>query len=111
MGRMVNRKTVTGVLAFTGSLACAWAQEAAASAAAAPAAVNGYGMSLKQAWEYGGWIMWVLAAISVFALAMVFYFMTVLRSGSVTPRDIGGPATASHPVSAVPQRAFSAQTL
>lgn len=88
MGRMVNRKTVTGVLAFTGSLACAWAQEAAESAAAVPALINGYGMSLKQAWEYGGWVMWVLAAISIFALAMVFYFMTVLRSGAITPREL-----------------------
>jgi biopolymer transport protein ExbB len=45
-------------------------------------------MSFKQAWAYGGWIMWILAAISVFALAMVFYFLTVLRANSVIPHEL-----------------------
>ena len=89
MKRMLNKKTVAVFFTCAGSLVCAVAQEAAvAAAAAAPVAANGYGMSLKQAWEYGGWIMWVLAAISIFALAMVFYFVAVLRSGSVTPREL-----------------------
>ena len=88
MKRMLSKKTGVGVLAYMGSLACAVAQETAGAAAAGVPAVNGYGMSLKQAWEYGGWIMWVLAAISIFALAMVFYFITVLRAGSVTPREL-----------------------
>ncbi len=90
---MLNRKMIVGVWACVGVLACAFAQETAgvvtaAVSEAAPDAVNGYGMSLRQAWTYGGWIMWVLAAISVFALAMVFYFITVLRSNAVTPRDL-----------------------
>jgi len=88
MKRMLSKKTGVGVLAYMGLLACAVAQEAAGAAAAGAPAVNGYGMSMKQAWEYGGWIMWVLAAISIFALAMVFYFITVLRTGSVTPRAL-----------------------
>lgn len=84
MKSMSGQKRVAGVLACMGMVACAVAQEAAE----APAAAKAYGMSFRQAWEYGGWVMWVLAAISVFALAMVFYFMTVLRSGSVSPREL-----------------------
>ena len=86
MTSMRIQQVVAGIGMFLGTVVCAAAQEAAA--AAASPAVNGYGMSFKQAWEYGGWIMWVLAAISVFALAMVFYFMIVLRSGAVTPHEL-----------------------
>ncbi len=69
-------------------LACAgWLTRAVAEEAATPAA-KAYGMSFRQAWEYGGWIMWLLAAVSVFALALVFYFLTALRSGSVIPREL-----------------------
>ncbi|MDD4102064.1 MAG: MotA/TolQ/ExbB proton channel family protein [Kiritimatiellae bacterium] len=79
---MRAKKTVLLMLACAGWLTRAVAQEAGEPAAKA------YGMSFAQAWEYGGWIMWLLAAISVFALAMVFYFLTVLRSGSVIPREL-----------------------
>ena len=86
MTSMRIQQVVAGVGMFLGTAACAVAQEAAA--AAASPAVNEYGMSFKQAWGYGGWIMWVLAAISVLALAMVFYFLIVLRSGAVTPHEL-----------------------
>ena len=70
------------------TLACAgWLTGAAAQEAAAPAA-KVYGMSFAQAWEYGGWIMWALAAFSVFALALVFYFLTALRGGALVPHDL-----------------------
>ena len=90
MKSRMNKKMVVGVVACMGFLTCAFAQEAVSAAAGAPAAAatNAYGMSFKQAWTYGGWIMWVLAVISVFALAMVFYFMTVLRAGAVAPREL-----------------------
>jgi biopolymer transport protein ExbB len=85
----MNNRTVKqvwmGVAAYAGAAFAAVAQEAAE---AAPAAVNAYGMSFKQAWVYGGWIMWVLAALSVFALAMVFYFLWSLRTSSVAPYDL-----------------------
>jgi biopolymer transport protein ExbB len=77
---------MAGVTAFLGYVACAVAQ-GAGEVAAAPAART-YGMSFKQAWEYGGWVMWLLAAISVFALAMVFYFLIALRAGAVTPHEL-----------------------
>lgn len=84
MKKMMLNKVFAGALACLGSVTAAVAQEAAE---AAPA-VNKYGMSFKQAWEYGGWIMWVLAAVSVFGLALVFYFSWALRANAVTPHDL-----------------------
>ncbi len=91
MKSRMNKKMFAGVMACMGFLTCAIAQEAVSAAAGAPAAVaavNSYGMSFKQAWMYGGVIMWVLAAVSVFALALVFYFLTVLRVGAVAPHAL-----------------------
>jgi len=68
-----------------GNATLAVAQEAATKS---DGVIRMYGMPLKQAWDYGGWIMWVLAALSVFALAMVFYFMWALRSGVVIPHAL-----------------------
>ena len=83
---MRHQKAVVGILACMGSLTCAVAQEA--TAVAASPLVKSCGMSFKQAWEYGGWIMWVLAAVSVFALALVFYFLVALRPSAVTPHEL-----------------------
>lgn len=66
-------------LAAVAACGFAVAQEAASGA------VPGSGMSIRQAWEYGGWIMWVLAAVSVFALALVLYFLVSLRTGALVP--------------------------
>ena len=49
----------------------------AAVAAATPAGAASYGMSLAQAWGYGGFIMWVLLGISVLMVALVIYFLCV----------------------------------
>jgi len=89
MKSMMSKKMVLGAFASMGLVLCAVAQETAEVAAgASPAAGAHAGLSFKQAWEYGGWIMWVLAAVSVFALAMVFYFLTVLRANTVAPRAL-----------------------
>lgn len=88
MKNMMRNKLFAGALACVGILTSAVAQEAAEAAAAAAPAVNKYGMSFKQAWEYGGWIMWVLAAISVFAMALVFYFLWALRSNAMVPHEL-----------------------
>ncbi len=77
------KKTLVGLLVVVGCALTVAAQEAAAVAAPSYA-----GMSFKQAWEYGGWIMWVLAAISVFALAAVFYFLWVFRPGGILPHAL-----------------------
>ncbi|MBR4613672.1 MAG: MotA/TolQ/ExbB proton channel family protein [Kiritimatiellae bacterium] len=45
-----------------------------------------YGMSFSEAWKSGGWIMWVLLAISVFAVMLVLYFAFSFREDAVVPR-------------------------
>ena len=84
----MSRKWMMGVLTVMGSATLAVAQDAVNVAAKTDDVMRVYGMPLKQAWEYGGWIMWVLAALSVFALAMVFYFIWALRSGVVIPHAL-----------------------
>ncbi len=61
---------------------------AEAAVAAAPAGSASYGMSLAQAWGYGGFIMWVLLAISILMVALVIYFLCVFRAGAVAPRRL-----------------------
>ena len=75
-------------LMVMGSATLAVAQEATTVAAKAEGLMGKYGMSLKDAWEKGGWVMWVLGALSIFALAMVLYFVWALRSGAVIPHAL-----------------------
>lgn len=77
------RRVAVWAAFYMGMFAIALAEESAEAGIA-----KLYGLSFKQAWEYGGWIMWVLAAISVLALTMVLYFLTALRSGAVMPREL-----------------------
>lgn len=84
---MKNNKIMFGIFTCAGLTLNVCAQAAIDVSAALPK-LKSAGMSLKQAWEYGGWIMWALAAISIFALAMVFYFMTMLRANAITPRAL-----------------------
>jgi biopolymer transport protein ExbB len=44
-------------------------------------------MTLRQVLETGGWLMYVLGAMSVIGLAFVVYFFIVLREEQVTPRE------------------------
>lgn len=60
-----------------------WAQAGMASAEEAA----GTGMSLSQVIETGGWLMYVLGVMSVIGLAMVLYFLVVLRREQVIPRE------------------------
>lgn len=45
------------------------------------------GMSWQQIVETGGWLMYVLGAMSVAGLALVLYFLYVLRREQVLPRE------------------------
>lgn len=83
----MTKKLTAGLVAGMATVGSAFAQ-AAAEAAPAAAKASASAMSLRQAWEYGGWIMWVLGAVSIFALAMVFYFMTTLRSNAIVPHAL-----------------------
>ena len=68
------------------------AAPAAAPAEPAPAAesekTSPYGMSLAEAWHYGGHIMWVLLGVSVIALTTIVYLFCVHRQGAVAPRRL-----------------------
>lgn len=50
--------------------------------------MNETGMTLAQAWNYGGPLMWVLAALSVVALAIVLYLLFAQRREALTPRTL-----------------------
>jgi biopolymer transport protein ExbB len=43
------------------------------------------GMSLRDAWRCGGWIMWVLAGGSVIGLALSLYLFWTLRTSQMAP--------------------------
>ena len=64
--------------AATGDVVVANAVAANASSAQA--------MSMKQILEYGGWLMYPLGVLSVIGLAMILYFLVVLREEQVLPR-------------------------
>jgi biopolymer transport protein ExbB len=57
---------------------------AAPTAAAVPAEKMSWGQIIKS----GGWLMYVLAAMSVLTVAFVIYFFAVLRVGQVAPRSL-----------------------
>ena len=46
------------------------------------------GITLLQAWKAGGNLMWVLAGLSVLALAVVLYLLFAQRRGSLAPRSL-----------------------
>lgn len=50
--------------------------------------MNETGMTLAQAWNYGGPLMWALAALSVVALALVLYLLFAQRREALTPRTL-----------------------
>lgn len=69
-------------------LATAAPQFPGAAAGAAQADTAVYGMSFSEAWANGGWIMWVLLCVSVFALMLVIYFAFAFRESSVVPANL-----------------------
>ena len=50
--------------------------------------MNETNITLAQAWAYGGPLMWVLAGLSVVALAIVLYLLLAQRRGALAPRDL-----------------------
>lgn len=43
------------------------------------------GITLMQAWQYGGDLMWVLLGMSVIALALIMYLFVAHRRGAIAP--------------------------
>ena len=54
-------------------------------------------ITFGQAWNYGGPLMWVLAALSVMALALVIYLWLSQRRGAVVPDAAKAVARAKDP--------------
>ena len=50
--------------------------------------MNISGITLAEAWRNGGPLMWVLAGLSVIALAIVLYLLVAQRRGALTPRAL-----------------------
>ena len=50
--------------------------------------MNEVGITLLEAWKCGGYLMWVLAGISVLALATVMYLLVAHRRGALAPRTL-----------------------
>lgn len=46
------------------------------------------GITLAQAWQYGGPLMWVLAGLSVMAGAVILYLLFAHRRGALAPRSL-----------------------
>lgn len=59
-----------------------------ADTAQAAAEAAAQGITFMQAWEWGGWVMWVLAALSTAAFALVLYLLVAQRTGALAPRTL-----------------------
>ena len=74
-------RKITAVVTLALAPLAAWAQ----GAGAAPAVAQ-QGLDLRQMIGYGGWLMYPLAGLSVLGLALIIYFIIVLREDNVVPR-------------------------
>ena len=50
--------------------------------------MNETGITLAQAWSYGGPLMWVVLDLSMIALALVLYLLVTQRREALTPRTL-----------------------
>ncbi len=50
--------------------------------------MNETGITLAQAWQFGGPLMWVLAALSVLAFTVVLYILFAQRRDALMPRTL-----------------------
>ncbi len=54
----------------------------------ASAMTREYGMSWREAWHYGGVIMWIILAISILAGALTLYLLFILRPAQIAPHAL-----------------------
>jgi biopolymer transport protein ExbB len=67
-------------------------------------------ITFEQAWNYGGHLMWVLAAFSVFVLALALYLLFAQRRGSFIPAALKKISAAKDPESVgshIAERAYA----
>jgi biopolymer transport protein ExbB len=80
---------VLGVLAAAAGPA-AGATNAAGPALSPPAAGQSLaaGMAVGDIMRAGGWLMWVLAGMSIAAVALILYLFAILRTNEIAPPDL-----------------------
>lgn len=80
------------MMAVAGLAVAATGEVAAASSPPASTVDAGTGIVAGLTWEeilqYGGWLMYVLAGLSLLTLSLVIYFLAVLRVGQIAPRSL-----------------------
>ncbi len=87
---MIGRKTLSTVLltvmgiALLLTAASVLAQEPAAVGAKSASAAQGW--TLRRVMHDGGWLMWVLAVVSVAGVALSIYLWMMLRVSQIVPR-------------------------
>lgn len=64
------------------------AAETGARPGTSAAGANSYGMTLGEAWEKGGVIMWVLLLVSVVMVTEVIYLFCIMHQGAVVPKRL-----------------------
>jgi hypothetical protein len=68
-------------------LVAGWAGRALADAGGSvPVAAPREGMNLVEIFKAGGWLMYPLAVLSIIGVALILYFLLVMRAESVAPR-------------------------
>lgn len=85
---MMKRYGMAWMGAFLAQAGAALAQATGEVDLAAAGPVVDQQMTVQQIIETGGWLMYVLAAMSVAALAMILYFLVVLRREQVLPKRL-----------------------
>jgi len=80
------RRLAAGVYGTVIVLPCVCAAAPVAGAEAGGAV--GGSLSWRQILESGGWLMFVLAALSILTVALVIYFLVVLRAAQIAPRSL-----------------------
>ena len=76
----------TPAVASTALVAAAGSAAVVVASPAPPAPMSG--MPLHQAWQFGGWSMWVLAALAAAGVALLIRQLSVFREQRVVPRGL-----------------------
>jgi biopolymer transport protein ExbB len=80
MRKQTVRTLAMAAVAVFAGLLCAWAQEPAAKSAIKET------MTFAEIFKAGGWLMYPISAMSLIGVALIVYYLIVLRAEQVAPR-------------------------
>lgn len=83
---MTRRRVLQSL--FVGALVCWAVGSLAQTTPTAAGSMTGQEITWKQIIEYGGWILYLIGIVSVFALANVLVLLFSLRTSAVVPRSL-----------------------